>query len=150
MKIVQNLSKAEARSIRSVSSNTVWISFSDPDDSNSIVHNSILENLNNFKITAWNLSQPHFFDKKLRQPPNAKEIESIVDFLVANSTSNVIVNCSGGIGRSAAVSKFCHDKMNYFWKASHQENVRPNLFIYNTMVEYFNLNYADKFSLPSK
>ena len=139
MKTVRNLSKIQANEIKFISSNTVWISFTDPLESDSIVENEILENLNHLKLAVWNLQEAHVFNNELRLPPKSEEIENIVDFLLANSQSNIIVNCFGGKGRSGAVAKFCYDKMNYFWTESCREIAKPNLYIYNIMVNYFNL-----------
>ena len=141
MKIVRNLSRFEARAIEAVSSKTAWISFSDPDNPESIVENVNLEKLNNLKLSIWNLAEPHFFDETWRFPPSEDEIHSIVDFLIQNKNYNIIINCYGGKGRSGAVAKFCHDKMNYFWTNDCMEKAKPNLFIYKTMVNYFNKKY---------
>jgi protein-tyrosine phosphatase len=139
MKTVRNLPQTKANEIKYASSNTVWISFSNPYEKDAPVENKILENLKTLKVSAWNLQEPFFFNEKWRMPPEKQEIEKIVDFLVAHSKSNVIVNCFGGKGRSGAVAKFCHDKMDYFWGEYGREIARPNLYIYNTMVNYFNL-----------
>ena len=139
MKTVRNVSQTQANEIKYASSSTVWISFSNPYEKDDEVDNKILENLNTLKVSAWNLQEAFFFNEKWRMPPEKQEIEKIVDFLVANSQSNIIVNCFGGKGRSGAVAKFCHDKMNYFWSDSCRELAKPNLYIYNIMVNYFNL-----------
>jgi predicted protein tyrosine phosphatase len=139
MKTVRNLPQTKANEIKYASSDTVWISFSNPYEKDAPVENKILENLKTLKVSAWNLQEPHFFNEKWRMPPEKQEIEKIVDFLLSNSKSNVIVNCFGGKGRSGAVAKFCHDKMDYFWGEYGREIARPNLYIYNTMVNYFNL-----------
>lgn len=141
MKIVRNLSRLEARAIKAISFQTAWISFSDPDNPDSIVNNPNLEKLNNLKLSIWNLWEPHFFNETWRFPPSEDEIHSIVDFLIENKNYNIIINCYGGKGRSGAVAKFCHDKMNYFWSDSCQSIAKPNSLIYKTMVNYFNQKY---------
>lgn len=140
---VINLMRLEAKSWdRQIESPTAWISISEPEGTNSIISNPILDNLPNLKISFWDLTKElKRSEEETLYPPTDDDAKKIVDFIVQNAGKNIIVNCAAGISRSGAVAQFCSDALGYKWLEFGKKRAVPNSLLYRKMIDYFVKTY---------
>lgn len=110
-----------------------WISIGEPEISDSVIGNRILDKLPNLKISFWDTTeivQDVLGGEYL--PPSKQDAAKIVDFLVKNRGKNFIVNCKAGISRSAAICKFLEECFGYEWESG-KERARPNGLLFDLL-----------------
>ena len=84
--------------------NIAWISISEPDLPETIVHHKKLESGPHLKLSFWDVSErTEGLWGEIFEPPTKEYAAQIVDFLVKNKGRNILVNCAAGISRSGAV-----------------------------------------------
>lgn len=139
---VSNISREHAK-IRVPESNACWVSIQEPGKPHI---DSLLGELPTLRLKFWDIEHHavDIFTKETIFPPTEKDAQQIVDFILENSEKDVICNCRLGYSRSAAVSKFCHDRLNYEWvegKTVIRKGVtvkcKPNNLLYSLMCKYF-------------
>lgn len=139
---VSNITRKEAEEYVIVydDERVAWISIQEPGQEPIV---SQLDKYPNLKTSFWDVVSPltSITDDYVFNPPNEKDAQAIFDFILGNLHRNLIVNCKMGVSRSAAVSKFCSDYMDYQWVIGRTHTFRglshpakPNLLLYDMLV----------------
>jgi predicted protein tyrosine phosphatase len=117
--------------------NTIWVSINDPGVYLAKISPFLME-IPRLQINFYDLEKDD--EEYAYKAPSPEDAKKIVDFLLQNKGSNVIVNCVAGISRSGAVAKFCEEILGYHWIPFSKNHSIPNHTLYSLMKRYYENN----------
>lgn len=134
--IITNLSRKQARAFDKPFDG-LWIQIYEPGKPETIKNDNIKGKVLSFGFWDIEFPVPDLITGELLPVISSYTCLAIVTSLMLHARDdkrNVMVNCRAGKSRSAAICKYAQDKLGMTWVQTQTEGVKPNKFVYDSLV----------------